>query len=74
QAEQAGARVALFGRKINLAEAPLKLVSLMRDTIEKKLTPSAAVRDYHEHLKQSGIKPLRSLNKDLAITEAVLKN
>lgn len=74
QAEQAGARVALFGRKINLAEAPLKLVSLMRDTIEQTLSPSDAVRAYHDHLKQSGIKPLRSLKKDLTITESVLKN
>lgn len=74
QAEQSGARVALFGRKINLAEAPVKLVGLMRDTIEKKLSPSDAVKTYHEHLHQSGIKPARSLKKDLTITEAVLKN
>ena len=74
QAEQAGAKVALFGRKINLAEAPLKLVSLMRQTIEQSLSPSDAVRDYHEHLKVSGIKPLRSLKKDLTITESVLKS
>jgi DhnA family fructose-bisphosphate aldolase class Ia len=74
QAEQAGARVALFGRKINLAEAPLKLVSLMRDTIEQTLSPSDAVQAYHDHLKQSGIKPLRALKIDLTITEAALKN
>ncbi len=44
QAEQSGAKVALFGRKINLAEAPLKLVELMRSTIEKKLSPVEAVK------------------------------
>ena len=74
QAEQAGARVALFGRKINLAEAPLKLVSLMRETIEQSLSPSDAVHAYHEHLKELGVKPLRTLKKDLIITESVLKN
>ena len=74
QAEQAGARVALFGRKINLAEAPLKLVSLMRETIEQSLSPCDAVHAYHEHLKELGVKPLRTLKKDLIITESVLKN
>ena len=73
QSEQSGARVALFGRKINLAEAPIKLVSLMRETIEQTLSPIDAVRAYHEHLKQAGITPHRSIKKDLAITESALK-
>lgn len=73
QAEQAGARVALFGRKINLAEAPLKLVELMRHCVEQSLSPTQAVHDYHEHLKACGIKPKRSLKRDLTITEAALK-
>ena len=74
QAEQAGARVALFGRKINLAEAPLKLVELMRSTIEKKLTPVEAVKEYHGHLKQEGIKSNRSQSADLKITDPVLRS
>jgi DhnA family fructose-bisphosphate aldolase class Ia len=73
QAEQSGARVALFGRKINLAEAPLTLVELMRKTIEQSVTPSEAVREYHAALKEAGIKPQRSLRQDLLITEASLK-
>lgn len=73
QAEQAGARVALFGRKINLAEAPLTLVKLIRTTLEQKLTPADAVREYHAHLKTSGIKPARSLTADLKITDSALK-
>lgn len=74
QAEQAGARVALFGRKINLAEAPLTLVKLMRKTLEQSLTPEQAVRDYHAHLKEVGVQPERSLQKDLTITDPVLKS
>ncbi len=74
QAEQSGARVALFGRKINLAEAPLKLVELMRSTIEKKLSPVEAVKEYHAHLKQEGTKPNRSQSTDLRITDPVLKS
>jgi hypothetical protein len=73
QAEQAGARVALFGRKINLAEAPLELVRLMRKTIAQELNPEQAVRDYHEYLAANSIKPRLKLKKDLLITEAVLK-
>ncbi len=73
QAEQAGARVALFGRKINLAEAPLKLVELLRKTIEQVLTPTEAVREYHAYLKESGVKAQRSLKQDLMITDPTLK-
>jgi hypothetical protein len=73
QAEQAGARVALFGRKINLAEAPVKLVDLIRKTIEQRLTPTEAVQEYHAHLHSAGITPARSLTEDLIITDDVLK-
>lgn len=73
QAEQSGARVALFGRKINLAEAPLTLVELMRKTIEQSVTPSEAVGEYHAALKESGIKPQRSLRQDMLITDNSLK-
>ncbi len=73
QAEQAGARVALFGRKINLAESPLMLVKLMRKAIEQSLSPSDAVREYHAHLEHSGLSPARSLEDDLQITDPALK-
>ena len=72
QAEQAGARVALFGRKINLAEAPLELVRLLRETIGQKSTPEQAVRLYHDHLVAHGIHPQRALRDDLKITDPVL--
>jgi len=73
QAAESGARVALFGRKINLAEAPLELVRLMRATVEGRLTPEAAVTAYHEHLAEHDIAPERSLREDMQITESVLK-
>ncbi len=72
QAETAGARIALFGRKINLAESPVTLVKLLRDVIETRLSCEEAVDSYHEHLQQSGITPLRPLDRDRQITEAVL--
>lgn len=72
QAEAAGARVALFGRKINLCEAPVKLVELMRAVIEKPLAPEQAVKDYHHYLSEHNIAPLRSLADDLEISDPVL--
>ena len=74
QAEAAGARVALFGRKINLSEAPLKLVALMREVIEKPLAPEQAVKDYHHYLKAHNITAQRSLEDDLKISDPVLKS
>jgi hypothetical protein len=73
QAERYGARVALFGRKINLAESPLEIVRMMREVASRNITPTEAVRAYHGALQREGIKPLRPLEEDLAITEPVLK-
>ena len=73
QAERHGARVALFGRKINLAESPLAIVSLMRDVASGDVGPAEAVRAYHGELQRHGITPARPLDDDLAITEAVLR-
>ncbi len=73
QAERYGARVALFGRKINLAEDPLALVRLMRAVVEKELKPEEAVKVYHDGLKKAGQKPTLPLTKDRVVTEAALK-
>jgi DhnA family fructose-bisphosphate aldolase class Ia len=73
QAERYGARVALFGRKINTAENPLELVRTMRAVVEKSLSPEEAVRAYHDELKQRGIRPMLPLAKDRQITEEALK-
>jgi hypothetical protein len=73
QSEKYGARLALFGRKINLAEDPRALVALMRQVADGTIQPEEAVRAYHGDLERAGIRPLRSLEDDRAITEAVLK-
>jgi hypothetical protein len=73
QAERYGARVALFGRKINLAEDPLAMVDLMRHVADGSVTPQEAVRAYHGTLGKQGIKPARSLDDDCIVTEAVLR-
>ncbi len=72
QAERFGARVALFGRKINLAESPLDIVRLMRAVADGEVRPAEAVRAYHAALQTQGIRPSRPLADDLAITEPVL--
>ena len=68
-----GQRVALFGRKINLAESPLDLVALFRPVIESEVTPEQAVKHYHAILSKKGLKPKRSLEDDLKITEPALE-
>ncbi len=73
QAERYGARVALFGRKINLAEDPLEMVSHMRKVVDGDLRPEEAVKAYHDSLRKNAITPLRSLADDNVITEKVLK-
>jgi len=67
-----GAKVALFGRKINLAEDQLLIVKTMRDVVNG-MTSTEGVKFYHDQLRKKKIKPDRSLDKDLMITEKVLK-
>ncbi len=73
QTERYGGRLALFGRKINLAEAPLQLIELMRAVVEGNLATDEAVKAYHGELQKRGLAPARPLADDLAITEEVLK-
>jgi len=73
QAEKYGARVALFGRKINLAEEPLAMVATMRAVVDGNLSPQEAVRAYHGELQKQSIRPQRTLEDDSEITEAPLK-
>jgi hypothetical protein len=73
QAEKYGARVALFGRKINLAESPLDIVRFMRAVADGDASPGEAVKAYHAALAKQDIRPHRDLAADDEITEAVLK-
>lgn len=67
-AKKYGARVALFGRKINLSEHPLTFIEMLRRIVEGEITPKDAVKAYHSVLKELGIKPIRHLNRDLEST------
>lgn len=73
QAEKYGARVALFGRKINLAEDPLQIVRLMRAVADGDMSPAEAVKAYHGELQKQKQTPIRPLADDLLITEKVLQ-
>ena len=73
KASKYGAKVALFGRKINLSESPKSLVKIMRAVIEENLKTDEAVKLYHDELKQKNLIPDRSLKKDLQITDPILK-
>lgn len=73
QAERFGARVALFGRKIHLAESPVDIVRLMREVVAGNVGSADAVKAYHAALTQKGITPKRALVDDVEITDAVLK-
>ena len=73
KASKYGAKVALFGRKINLSESPVSLVKIMRTVIEENLKTDEAVKLYHDELKQKNLIPDRPLKKDLQITDPILK-
>jgi hypothetical protein len=73
QAEKYGARIALFGRKINLAESQLDMVRFMRLVADGDISPKEAVAAYHDTLAKAGLKPARELAVDTEITESALK-
>ncbi len=73
QGEKSGARVALFGRKIKLAESPLDLLAQFRPVIERAASPAEAVKQYHAALAKKNIRAVRSLEDDQKITESVLE-
>ena len=68
-AQKYGARVALFGRKINHAENQLAFVQFLRLIVEGQIGPVDAVKAYHAVLGKLGIAPHRSLDNDLKITD-----
>jgi len=74
RSEAAGARVALFGRKIQRSESQLDLVRLMRMVTSGALSPADAVRAYHEALAVAGITATRTLEADLEVTEPLLRS
>ena len=71
-AQKYGARVALFGRKINNAEHQLAFIEMLRLITDGKVSPEEAVRAYHGVLQGKGIKPHRPLEKDLELTDQAM--
>ncbi len=71
-AQKYGARVALFGRKINNAEHQLAFIEMLRLITDGKINPEEAVRAYHGVLQGKGIKPHRSLDEDLKLSDQAM--
>jgi hypothetical protein len=66
-AKKYGARLALFGRKINNSENQLAFVQQLRLIADGQIEPEEAVRAYHGALQELGIPPRRALADDLAL-------
>src|SRR6266481_8596147 len=60
-AQKYGARIALFGRKINNAEHQRAFIEMLRLITDGKLSAEEAVRAYHGVLRGKNIKPHRPL-------------
>lgn len=72
QAEKYGARLALFGRKINLAEHQPTFIRWMRLVADGNAKPEEAIRGYHADIVKLGLVTDRSIDDDIRITEDVL--
>ncbi len=72
EAQKYGAKVALYGRKINNSEHQLAFIEMLRRIVEGRITPEEAVRAYHGVLEALGIKPYRSLEDDMQLTTGVM--
>jgi hypothetical protein len=68
-AQKYGARVALFGRKINNAEHQLAFIEMLRLITDGRISPEEAVRAYHGVLQGKNIQPKLPLEKDLELTD-----
>lgn len=72
EAKKYGARVALFGRKINNAENQLAFIHFLRYVADGDLSPEEAVQAYHAVLQRLGVKPHRSLDDDMQLQTNVM--
>src|SRR5437762_7462100 len=72
EAKKYGARVALFGRKINNAENQLAFIHFLRLIADGEVSAEEAVRAYHGVLQQLGVRPHRSLEDDLVLQTGVM--
>ncbi|MHB1423257.1 MAG: hypothetical protein ACYC3I_08695 [Gemmataceae bacterium] len=72
EAKNHGARVALFGRKINNSENQIAFIRFLRLIADGEISAEEAVRAYHGVLQHLGIKPHRSLNDDMRLQTNVM--
>ncbi len=72
EAKKYGARVALFGRKINNAENQLAFVHCLRLIADGEVSAEEAVRAYHGVLQALNVKPQRSLEEDMVLQTNVM--
>jgi hypothetical protein len=68
EAKKYGARIALFGRKINHSENQLAFISFLRLVADGEVSSEEAVKAYHGVLQKLGLKAYRSLADALQIT------
>ncbi len=69
-AQKYGAKVALYGRKINNAENQLAFIHFLRLIVDGVLGPVDAVKAYHAVLAKLGVRPHRSLDDDLKMQDS----
>src|SRR5947199_1488387 len=72
EARKYGARVALFGRKINNAENQLAFIHFLRLIADGEITAEEAVKAYHGVLQALNVKPQRSLADDMVLQTGVM--
>jgi hypothetical protein len=72
EAKKYGARVALFGRKINNAENQLAFIRFLRLIADGEIGAEEAVRAYHGVLQHLGINPHRTLADDMQLQTNVM--
>lgn len=72
EAKKYGARVALYGRKINNAENQLAFVRFLRLIADGEISAEEAVKAYHAVLQKLNVKPYRSLEDDMQLQTAVM--
>ena len=72
EAKKYGARVALFGRKINNAENQFAFIRFLRLIADGEVGAEEAVRAYHGVLQRLGVKPQRSLEDDMKLQTNVM--
>lgn len=68
-AKKYGARVALYGRKINSSEHQTTFIKYLRAIADSEIQPIEAVKAYHADLERLHIRPKRSLKDDLTSME-----